>query len=118
MPGDIELLAGLYAFGATLAITIAHMSIIRLRITEPERERPVPDPVQRQCRRPALPVPAVIAAPSSRALAWVSVIAFHDSARWVGGGWMLFGLVGYVDLPALRRGDVADQAGAGARARR
>jgi APA family basic amino acid/polyamine antiporter len=26
----------------------------------------------------------------------VSVLVYHDEARWVGGGWMAFGLVGYV----------------------
>jgi APA family basic amino acid/polyamine antiporter len=30
------------------------------------------------------------------ALAWVSVVVLHDEARWVGGGWMLFGIVAYV----------------------
>ncbi len=32
IPTDVKLLAGIYAFGATLAITIAHLSIIRLRV--------------------------------------------------------------------------------------
>ena len=39
IPGDIKFLAGIYAFGALLAITIAHLSIVRLRVTEPDRER-------------------------------------------------------------------------------
>ena len=30
------------------------------------------------------------------ALLWMAVLVFHASARWVGGGWMLFGLVAYV----------------------
>jgi APA family basic amino acid/polyamine antiporter len=42
-----------------------------------------------------VPLPTMIAA-VLRALAWVSVIAYHDTARWVGGGWMLLGIVGYV----------------------
>ena len=29
-------------------------------------------------------------------LAFLSVLAFHDTARWVGGGWMAFGLLFYV----------------------
>ena len=33
---------------------------------------------------------------SSPALAFVSVLVYHDTARWVGGGWMVFGLVSYV----------------------
>ncbi len=44
LPTDVELLAGIYAFGAMLAISIAHLSIIRLRITEPERPRPYVPP--------------------------------------------------------------------------
>ena len=48
------------------------------------------------------------------ALAWLSVIVYHDTARWVGAGWMLFGLVGYVDLPQGGRGDDAHPAGRGA----
>ena len=32
-------------------------------------------------------------------LLWLAVIVFHSRARWVGGGWMVFGLIAYVDLP-------------------
>ena len=42
-----------------------------------------------------LPLPAVLAVVVS-GLAFASVLAYHDRARWVGGGWMLFGLVAYV----------------------
>ena len=37
-------------------------------------------------------------------LAWVSVIAFHEEALYVGGGWMLFGLVTYVVYRKLVEG--------------
>ena len=47
IPGDIEFLAGVYAFGALLAATIAHLSIIRLRFTDPDRERPYRVPLER-----------------------------------------------------------------------
>ncbi len=40
-------------------------------------------------------MPAILAALVS-GLAFVSVLAYHDTARWVGGGWMVFGLVFYV----------------------
>src|SRR4029450_595474 len=40
IPTNVKLLAGIYAFGATLAITIAHLSIIRLRVTQPDKRRP------------------------------------------------------------------------------
>ena len=42
-----------------------------------------------------MPLPTLIAVVLT-ALAWVSVLVYHDAARWAGGAWMLFGLVGYV----------------------
>jgi basic amino acid/polyamine antiporter, APA family len=94
-PTDVKLLAGLYAFGAMLAITIAHLSILRLRVSEPDRTRPFRVPWNVSWRGAQLPLPTLFAALLS-ALAFLSVLAFHDRARWVGGGWMLFGLVFYV----------------------
>jgi len=95
LPTDVKLLAGIYAFGATLAITIAHLSIIRLRITEPDRPRPFRVPWSFSWRGAQLPLPAIFAALIS-GLAFISVLAYHDRARLVGGGWMAFGLVFYV----------------------
>ena len=48
VPGDIRLLAGIYAFGATLAIAIAHLSVVRLRWTRARSRPPVPDAVRRR----------------------------------------------------------------------
>jgi APA family basic amino acid/polyamine antiporter len=95
VPTDVKLLAGLYAFGAMLAITIAHLSILRLRVTEPDRQRPFRVPWSFSWRGAQIPLPTLFAAVLS-ALAFLSVLAFHDRARWVGGGWMLFGLLFYV----------------------
>jgi APA family basic amino acid/polyamine antiporter len=94
VPTDVALLAGIYAFGAMLAITIAHLSIVRLRITEPDRERPFKSPGNFRWRGFELPGLAILAAVLS-ILAFASVLAFHSGARWVGGGWMVFGLVSY-----------------------
>jgi basic amino acid/polyamine antiporter, APA family len=94
-PTNVKLLAGIYAFGATLAITIAQLSILRLRITEPDRQRPFRVPWDVSWGTAKLPVPAILAALVS-GLAFLSVLAFHDTARWVGGGWMVFGLLFYV----------------------
>jgi basic amino acid/polyamine antiporter, APA family len=95
LPGDVELLAGVYAFGALLAISIAHLAVIRLRVTDPDRERPYRIPFDVPVRGHRLPLPAIVAAAITVA-AWASVVAFHNDALWVGGGWMLFGLVAYV----------------------
>ncbi len=95
IPGDIEVLAGIYAFGATLAIAIAHASILRLRAKRPDVERPFRVPWDVRIRGSDLPVPALVGFVVT-GLAWLSVLVYHDEARWVGGGWMAFGLVGYV----------------------
>ncbi len=95
VPTDVKLLAGIYAFGATLAITIAHLSIIRLRVRDPERSRPFRIPFDVSWRGAELPAPAIVAAVLS-ALAFLSVLVYHSTARWVGLGWMAFGLTFYV----------------------
>jgi APA family basic amino acid/polyamine antiporter len=95
LPTDVKMLAGLYAFGAMLAITIAQLSIIRLRVIEPDRPRPFRVPLDVGWRGARLPAPALFAALVS-SLAFVSVLAYHDTARWVGLGWMTFGLLFYV----------------------
>jgi len=94
MTGDIEMLAGLYAFGATLAITIANLSVIKLRFSRPEAERPFSIPFSVRLGSGSLPLPAVAGAVLG-ALALVSVLIYHDSARWVGGAWLLFGVGSY-----------------------
>jgi APA family basic amino acid/polyamine antiporter len=95
IPGDVRLLAEIYAFGATLAIAIAHLSIVRLRWTDPKRERPYRIPFNLRIGERLVPLPAVLGA-VLMVLLWVAVMLFHDRARWVGGGWMVFGLVAYV----------------------
>ncbi|HEX9968183.1 MAG TPA: amino acid permease, partial [Solirubrobacterales bacterium] len=95
IPNDVKMLAGLYAFGATLAITIAHVSILRLRVKEPDRRRPFRVPWNVDWRGARLPLPTLLAAVLT-GLAFLSVLVLHETARWVGGGWMLVGLVFYV----------------------
>jgi len=95
IPTNVKLLAGLYAFGAMLAITIAQLSVVRLRVTDPDRRRPFRVPLNFDWRGHRLPAPAIFGAIVS-ALAFISVLIYHDTARWVGLGWMTFGLLFYV----------------------
>ena len=95
IPTNVKLLAGIYAFGATLAITIAHLSIIRLRVKAPDKPRPFRIPLGMRWGNAELPLPAIAAAVIS-GLAFISVLAYHTTARWVGIGWMIFGLTFYV----------------------
>ncbi len=95
IPGDIRFLAKVYAFGALLAVTIAQISIVRLRVIEPDLERPYRVPFNIRFGSHELPLPAIAGALIS-ALAWITVFLLHHTAVYVGGGWMLFGLVFYV----------------------
>jgi APA family basic amino acid/polyamine antiporter len=103
IPTDVRLLAEIYAFGVALAILIAHLSIIRLRLRDPKRERPYRIPFNVRFRNRDLPIPAILGA-ILMLLLWIAVIVFHSRARWVGGGWMAFGLLAYVVYRKLVEG--------------
>ena len=95
LPADVDLLAGLFAFGATLAFAIAHAAVIRMRFREATARRPYRMPLSLKVGRGSLPLPAVLGLVMAVA-AWISVVALHEEARYVGGGWLLAGLALYV----------------------
>jgi APA family basic amino acid/polyamine antiporter len=94
--GDLEFLASAFAFGATIAIAIAHLAVIRLRVSDPERARPFRIPLNVRFRGgSSLPVPAIAGA-LLMVGAWISVVALRGEAVIVGAVWMAVGIVGYV----------------------
>jgi APA family basic amino acid/polyamine antiporter len=98
--GDVEVMLGIFAFGSLLAFTIAHVSLIALRYREPNLRRPFAVPLSIKVAGGSLPLPTVLAAVLAAVL-WLSVLAFHDGARIVGGLWIVSGVVLYV---TYRRG--------------
>ncbi len=98
---NLDFLVGLYAFGAMLAFTIAHLSICKLRYSEPDRDRPYRVPLSIRLRGGELPIPAAFGAFVS-GVGWLTVMVVHEPARYVGLGWMAVGIVGYV---SYRRAD-------------
>ena len=62
VPENLDFLVGIYAFGAMLAFTIAHLSICLLRYSEPERDRPYRMPLSIRLRGGELPLPAAVGA--------------------------------------------------------
>jgi APA family basic amino acid/polyamine antiporter len=115
VPTDLELLVGIYAFGALLAFTIAHVSVIALRFREPARPRGFEVPLSVGVRGARVPLPAVVGAVLAAA-GLVFVMVFHAGARYVGLGWLLAGLVLYVTYrktqqkPLLRRVTIPERA--------
>ncbi len=112
---DIEFLVGIYAFGALLAFTIAHLSIVVLRFREPDRATPYRMPFNVPFRGVSVPIPAVLGGLVSL-LAFGSVLVLHEGARYVGLGWMAFGVALYVvyrvseEKPLLKRVRVPQEA--------
>jgi basic amino acid/polyamine antiporter, APA family len=114
VPEDLDLLIGIYAFGAMFAFTIAHVSVCRLRYREPDRDRPFRIPLSIEVRGRSLPLPAVLGGLVSAA-GFVAVMIVHQPARYVGLGWMAGGLAMYViyrradETSLLRRVTVAPE---------
>lgn len=114
LSADLELLAGIFAFGAMLAFTIAHLAVVVLRFREPELPRAFRVPLSIRVRGGSLPVPAAVGALAALA-AWVSVLVLHEGARVVGGAWMVGGLVLYVlyrgtqDKPLTKRFTIPEE---------
>lgn len=111
IPESLDFLVGIYAFGAMLAFTIAHLSVVKMRYSEPLGERPYRTPFSVRLRWPIngssdrqsvdLPLLAVFGALVCSA-GWIATMVVHEPARYVGLGWMLAGLVLYV---VYRRAD-------------
>ncbi|MBV9046748.1 MAG: APC family permease, partial [Solirubrobacterales bacterium] len=115
VPTDLELLIGIYAFGALLAFTIAHVSVIALRFREPHRERAYAVPWSFSFKGGLVPLPAVAGALLAAA-GWIAVMIYHTGARYVGLSWLLGGLLLYLSYrkveqkPILRRVTIPERA--------
>jgi basic amino acid/polyamine antiporter, APA family len=93
--GQITIMADLYAFGAMLAYTMAHISIIALRIKEPDLKRPFKIPLNIKIKGREIPVPAVIGGLAT-GFTWLIVLWTHQLGRIVGFAWVVLGLIFYL----------------------
>src|SRR5919204_104758 len=73
VPQDLELMVGIFAFGALLGLTIAHLSLVVLRFKEPNARRPYRIPLSVRARGADVPLPAVLGALLSAAV-WVGLV--------------------------------------------
>jgi len=95
LPGQEEFLGTIYAFGAMLSFTIAHLAVIALRIKEPDKERPYRGPGVIRVRGRELPLFAVVGA-AGTALSWLAVTALNIETLVAGAVWMTLGVGTYV----------------------
>ena len=95
IPGQAEFLGTIYAFGAMLSFTIAHMAVIALRIKEPDRERPFRGPGTLKVRGKELPLFAVLGGLGT-GIAWVVVTVLNVETLIAGTIWLTLGITTYV----------------------
>lgn len=88
-------LAGLYSFGVLIAMTAAQVAVVRLRVAEPELERPFRVPGNVRFRGALIPVVCVLGAALTFAL-WVASLFTHGGASIAGPVWLALGGVVYL----------------------
>ena len=94
-PGILLRLGDLYSFGAMLAFTLAHASIIALRVKEPDLHRPFEPWGNLRWRGSRIPVSAVLGMLGTFAV-WLIVVITHPWGRMVGFIWLAGGIATYV----------------------
>jgi basic amino acid/polyamine antiporter, APA family len=104
IPGQADFLGNMYAFGAMLSFTIAHLSVIRLRLKEPDHARPYRGPGTLRVAGRELPLFAVVGGLGTF-FAFVTVTALHVAVAAAGIGWLMIGVVVYI---VYRRGQGLD----------
>jgi basic amino acid/polyamine antiporter, APA family len=94
LPGELDFLATMYSFGAMLSFTIAHVSVVRLRQNQADRERPWRPPVNFSFGGVSVPLSAVLGGLGTFA-AWIVVISLDLSTLLAGAAWMAIGMATY-----------------------
>ncbi len=95
IPGQADFLGNMYAFGAMLSFTIAHLAVIRLRVSDPDRKRPYRGPGRVRIRGRELPLFAIVGGLGTF-LAFVTVTILHVAVAIAGVGWLCIGVVVYI----------------------
>jgi basic amino acid/polyamine antiporter, APA family len=95
LPGQTGFLGNMYAFGAMLSFTIAHVSVIALRLAT--RDDPEAFKVRPSLRIGGVdwPLFAIFGAIGT-GIAWLVVVVQKPGPRWAGLGWLAIGLICYV----------------------
>ena len=95
LPGNTTFVGTLYSFGATLSFTVAHASIVRLRMKPAEEEEPYRARPNLRLGAVDWPLFAVLGGIAT-GISFLVIVVQNAQTRWVGLAWMAAGLVGYV----------------------
>ncbi len=95
VPGQAVFLGNLYAFGAMLSFTIAHLSVIALRVRRPDEELEWRARPNLTIRGVSWPLFAIVGALGT-GIAWLVVVVQDAPTRYAGTAWLAVGLLFYV----------------------
>jgi basic amino acid/polyamine antiporter, APA family len=95
LPGEAEFLGTVYAFGAMLGFTVAHASVVALRIKEPDRERPYRAPMNVTVRGRLIPLASVLGGLGT-GIAFLVVTILNFETLVAGTVWLSLGMTVYI----------------------
>jgi APA family basic amino acid/polyamine antiporter len=95
IPGQADFLGNMYAFGAMLSFTIAHLSVIVLRQTKPDFERPYRGPGNIRLGGRDIPLFAVVGGLGT-GIAFVVVTVLNPDVAVAGTVWLAIGVIVYM----------------------
>jgi APA family basic amino acid/polyamine antiporter len=95
LPGDVNFVGTLYSFGATLSFTIAHASLVRMRMTTPKEELLYRARPNLRIGRVDWPLFALFGGIAT-GVSFAVIVVQNPATRWAGLGWIAVGLVFYV----------------------
>jgi basic amino acid/polyamine antiporter, APA family len=95
LPGKAKFLGTVYAFGAMLSFTIAHLAVIALRVKDPGRERPYTGPGTIRVAGRELPAFALFGV-FGTGVAFVVVTVLNLTTLIAGTIWLAIGIATYV----------------------
>jgi APA family basic amino acid/polyamine antiporter len=95
LPGQAEFLGTVYAFGAMLSFTVAHVSVIALRVKHPDLERPYRGRGEIRIAGHRLPLYAILGGLGTGA-SFIAVSVLNLETLITGGIWLGLGTLTFV----------------------
>jgi APA family basic amino acid/polyamine antiporter len=99
LSGQVDFLGRMYAFGAMLSFTIAHVAVTALRVRKRDEEDPWRARPSLRIRGVDWPLFAIVGGLGT-GIAWLVVVAQDAPTRYAGLGWLA---VGFLFYPLYRR---------------
>ena len=96
LPGDVNFVGTLYSLGATLSFTVAHASLVRLRMLD-QGDTDIVYQAKPSVRIGAVAWPLfALLGGVATGISFLVLVVENPLTRWVGLGWMVFGVASYL----------------------